>query len=351
VDPSRLAAAPKVLLHDHLDGGLRPATVLDLADAAGHALPTSDVDELAAWFFQGGRGADLPRYLETFDHTVACMQTSAAIERVARECAEDLAADGVVYAEVRYAPELSTAGGLSVREVLEAVAAGFAAAPEGIELRTLVCALRHQDRASEVFPVAAASDDLGVVGIDLAGPEAGFPASRHAAAIAAARDAGLRVTLHAGEAAGLASIVDALDQGAERLGHGVRLVEDLGPDGEPGPVARRVIDEGITLEVCPTSNVHTGVTPDVASSAFDRLRRAGVRVSLSTDNRLMSGVTASSELAAIATAFGYGSDDLESITLTGVDAAFVDAAVRGRLSALVREGYAAWRAGEDADGT
>jgi adenosine deaminase len=348
VDPHRLAAAPKVLLHDHLDGGLRPATVLELADEAGHTLPATDVDGLAAWFFQGGRGADLPRYLETFDPTVAVMQTPAAIERVARECAEDLAADGVVYAEIRYAPELSTAGGLSVREVLEAIAAGFAAAPEGIELRMLVCALRHLDRAGEVFPVAAASADLGVVGIDLAGPEAGFPAGRHAAAIAAARDAGLRVTLHAGEAAGLASIVDALDQGAERLGHGVRLVEDLEPDGAPGPVARRVIDARITLEVCPTSNVHTGVTPDVASSAFDRLRRAGVRVSLSTDNRLMSGVTASSELAAVASAFGYGLDELESITRTGVDAAFVDGDTRSRLTARVQEGYAAWRAGQGA---
>jgi adenosine deaminase len=344
MDHDLLRRAPKVLLHDHLDGGLRPATVVELAAEAGHRLPTRDPQELAHWFFQGGRGVDLPRYLEAFAQTVAVLQTRDAIERVARECAEDLDADGVVYAEVRYAPELSTAGGLSIGEVLEAIAAGFAAGPPTIELRLLVCAMRQADRAEEVFEAAAQARHLGVVGIDLAGPEDGFPAARHATAIARARDAGLHVTLHAGEAVGPASVADALDQGAERLGHGVRVVEDLDPDGAPGPIARQVLDRGVCLEVCPTSNVHTGVSADVASHPFDRLRRAGFRVTVSTDNRLMSGVTASSELAAVSEAFGYGLDDAEELTLAAAEAAFLDdPGARGTLVERIRRGYAALR--------
>jgi adenosine deaminase len=344
VDPAALQRAPKVLLHDHLDGGLRPATVLELAADVGHRPPVTDVDGLAAWFHQGGRGVDLPRYLEAFAQTVAVLQTREALERVARECAEDLDADGVVYAEVRYAPELSTAGGLAVGDVLEAIAAGFAAGPATIDVRLLVCAMRQADRSDEVFEVAAGSPHLGVVGIDLAGPERGFPAARHASAIAGAREAGLHVTLHAGEADGPTSVADALDQGAERLGHGVRVVEDLGADGTPGPVARRVLDGGVCLEVCPTSNVHTGVSADVASHPFDRLRRAGFRVTVSTDNRLMSGVTATSELVAVTEAFGYGLADLEQLTLAAAAAAFLDdPAERRALEERIVRGYAALR--------
>jgi adenosine deaminase len=344
LDPQLVVRAPKVLLHDHLDGGLRPATVIELAAEVGHELPTTDEAELTRWFFQGGRDVDLPRYLEAFAQTVAVLQTREAIERVARECAEDLDADGVVHAEVRYAPELSTAGGLEVGEVLEAMAAGFAAGPPTITVRTLVCAMRQASRSEEVFEVATQARHLGVVGVDLAGPEEGFPAARHAAAIERAREAGLHVTLHAGEAAGPASVADALDQGAERLGHGVRIVEDLAPDGTPGPVARRVLAGDVALEVCPTSNVHTGVSADVASHPIDRLRRAGFRVTVSTDNRLMSAVTASSELVALGAAFGYDLDDLEALTVTAAEAAFIDdPAARADLVDRIGQGYAALR--------
>jgi adenosine deaminase len=344
LDLDLLHRAPKVLLHDHLDGGLRPATVIELAAEVGHALPTTDEAELARWFFQGGRGVDLPRYLEAFAQTVAVLQTREAIERVARECAEDLDADGVVHAEIRYAPELSTAGGLEVGEVLEAIAAGFAAGPSTITLRTLVCAMRQADRSEEVFEAAAQARHLGVVGIDLAGPEAGFPAARHATAIERAREAGLHVTLHAGEAAGPASVADALDQGAERLGHGVRIVEDLADDDTPGPVARRVLAADVALEVCPTSNVHTGVSADVASHPVDRLRRTGFHVTISTDNRLMSGVTATSEFAELGAVFGYDLEDAEALTLAAADAAFLDdpADVADLRDRVVR-GYAALR--------
>ena len=348
LDRDLLLRAPKVVLHDHLDGGLRPQTVLDLAAQVGHEPPTTDPDGLAAWFDQRGKGADLGRYLQTFEHTVAVMQTPEALERVARECVEDLDADGVVYAEVRFAPELATAGGLTIPEVLEAIARGFAAGPPTITVRQIVCGMRQDDRVAEAFAAAADARHLGVVGIDLAGPEEGFPASQHAAAIATAREAGLHVTLHAGEAAGVASIADALDQGAERLGHGVRIVDDLSP-GEHGtdlvgPVARRVLAGDVALEVCPTSNVHTGVVADVADHPIARLRKAGFRVTLNTDNRLMSGVTATSEFVTMAEAFGMGPAEFEGMTLAAMESAFLeDEQARGALVEQIQRGYAALR--------
>jgi adenosine deaminase len=343
-DAHQLRRVPKVLLHDHLDGGLRPATLIELAADIGHTLPSTDPDALADWFDQSGRGADLVRYLETFGHTVAVMQTPAAIERIARECAEDLDADGVVYAEVRYAPELSTAGGLTIPEVLEALAAGFAAGPPTITVRTLVCAMRQANRWEEAFEAAADARHLGVVGIDLAGPEEGFPASRHPHAIAQAREAGLHVTLHAGEADGPTSIADALDQGAERLGHGVRVIEDVDADGALGPVASRVVADRVTLEVAPTSNVHTGVTADLTDHSIDRLRRLGFPVTVNTDNRLMSRITATGELARLVEVFGWDLDDVESVMLAAVRAAFIDDEVeREQLHDQITRGYAALR--------
>lgn len=339
-----LRRAPKVLLHDHLDGGLRPETVLELAAGIGHALPAADPDGLRAWFFQGGRGADLGLYLQAFGHTVAVLQTVPAIERVARECVEDLDADGVVHAEVRYAPELSTAGGLALDAVFDALASGLAAGPATIEVRLLACVMRQDDRGQEVVEAALRARDRGVpvVGVDLAGPESGFPAARHASALRLAHDGGLHLTLHAGEAEGPASIADALDHGAERLGHGVRIVEDLAADGSAGPVATRVLDAGIPLEVCPTSNVHTGVVDHLADHPVERLRRAGFRVTVSTDNRLMSGVALSTELAATAASHGWSLDDVRAVTGTAVEAAFLDdEAARAALRGRVERGFAA----------
>lgn len=338
-EPTWTAAAPKVLLHDHLDGGLRPITVLELAADIGHPLPAQEPDALARWFFQGNGVVDLPGYLEAFDQTVAVMQTPEALRRVARECAEDLAADGVVYAEVRFAPELSTAGGLSCGEVLEAIAAGFADGPDGIEIRQLVCALRHLDRAEEAFEAAVEARHLGVVGIDLAGPEAGFPPANHARAIARAREAGLHVTLHAGEADGPGSIAAALDQGAERIGHGVRIVDDLAADGTAGPVARRLLDGAIPLELCPSSNVHTGAVATLDEHPIMALDRAGFTVTLNTDNRLMSGVSASSEAALVARRFGATRADLERWTLAAIDHAFADETTRAAVRARIVDGY------------
>ncbi len=346
LDADLLRRAPKVLLHDHLDGGLRPATILELAAEVGHPLPAGDPDALAAWFHQGGRDADLERYLEAFANTVAVMQTGEAITRVARECAEDLDADGVVYAEVRYAPELSTAGGLSLDQVFDALGAGVAAAPPTIEMRLLACVMRQEDRGAEVVAAALRARERGipVVGIDLAGPEDGFPASRHEQVLASARAGGLHVTLHAGEAAGVDSIADALAHGAERLGHGVRIVDDLAPDGAPGPVAREILAGGITLEVCPTSNVHTGVVGALADHPVQRLRDAGFAVTISTDNRLMSGVSATEELRATADAFGWDLDDVREVTEAAAHAAFLDDEVaRADLLQVIGRGFAALR--------
>lgn len=343
MDPQLARRAPKVSLHDHLDGGLRVATVRELAAGIGHPLPADDDEGLRAWFFQGGRGADLPRYLEAFDQTVAVLQRADAIRRVAREFAEDLADDGIVHGEVRYAPELSIADGLTYDEVLEAILAGFAEGPADVEVRLIVCALRHLDNAPEAFAAAARFADRGVVAVDLAGPEDGFPATAHVAAIDVAREAGLGVTLHAGEAFGPASVADALDAGAQRLGHGVRIVEDLAPDGTPGAVAARVLTAGIPLEVCPTSNVHTGVAADVASHPIARLRDAGFRITLNTDNRLMSDVTLTSEAVAVHEAFGWGLAELEELTGTAVETAFVTDAERAALRDRVTRGYAALR--------
>ena len=341
--PDLLRRAPKVLLHDHLDGGLRPATVLELAAEVGHALPADDAAGIAAWFDQGGRGADLERYLSAFGHTVALLQTEAALTRVLRECAEDLDADGVVHAEVRYAPELSTAGGLDLDAVFDALAEGILAAPATIDVRLLACVMRQEDRGDEVVAAALRARDRGVpvVGVDLAGPEHGFPASRHSDPLRTAHEGGLHLTLHAGEADGPASVADALDQGAERLGHGVRIVEDLDVDGTPGVVAQRVLAAGTPLEVCPTSNVHTGVVHHLGDHPVQRLRDAGFAVTVSTDNRLMSNVTASGELAAVSAAFGWSLDDVAQVTGAAVEAAFLSDQERAVLHERVERGFAA----------
>jgi len=239
-----VARAPKVLLHDHLDGGLRPETVLELADEIGYCdLPAGDAEGLGRWFREAADSGSLVRYLETFAHTVAVMQRPEAIHRVARECALDLAADGVVYAEVRFAPELSTAQGLPIEDVVEAMVDGFAlggreATEAGTPIRVgaLLCAMRQADRWDEVAGLVVRYRDAGVVGFDLAGPEIGFPPDRIPSAIGMLVGAGAHRTIHAGEAAGIESIRAALDGAhAERLGHGVRIADEVGTTARSAP--------------------------------------------------------------------------------------------------------------------
>ena len=345
-----LRRAPKVLLHDHLDGGLRPQTVLDLAEAHGYtALPAKDADDLEHWFRQAADSGSLVEYLETFAHTVGVMQNPDAIHRVAREGALDLAADGVVYAEVRFAPELATANGLAIEAVVEAMVAGFAdgsaEAAGHIRVGALLCAMRQNDRWEEVAALVVRYRDSGVVGFDLAGPEIGFPPDRVPAAIALLDRERAHRTIHAGEAAGIGSIRAALDGAhAERLGHGVRIADEVADDGTLGPVAQRVLDEQVPLEIAPSSNVQTGAYPSLAKHPVDRLHRLGVAVTVNTDNRLMSGVSVSSELTDVASTFGWSWDDVQTVTERALAAAFVGDAEKARLLAdVVRPGYALLR--------
>lgn len=355
LDAASIARAPKVLLHDHLDGGLRPETVLELAEEAGYReLPADEPAALGRWFRESADSGSLVRYLETFAHTVAVMQRPEAVQRVARECALDLAADGVVYAEVRMAPELLTAGGMSLDDVVEAMLDGYAqgskeaaAAGHPIVVGTLLCAMRQADRWVEVAEQVVRHRDAGVVGFDLAGPEDGFPPDRVPAAIELLDRAEAHRTIHAGEAAGIASIRAALDgAGAERLGHGVRIADEVPVDGPLGELAERVRDEQVVLEVAPSSNVQTGAYPSLADHPVDRLHRAGFAVTLNTDNRLMSGVSVTSEVTDVVRTFGWTWDDVQTVTERALRAGFADDAVRARIATeVVRPAYDALRAG------
>jgi adenosine deaminase len=331
-----ISQAPKALLHDHLDGGLRPATVLDIAGQIGYEdLPETDVDELARWFHTRSYSGSLERYLEPFAHTVAVMQTPEALHRVAYECVEDLAADNVVYAEVRFAPELHINRGLSFDEVVDTVLAGFAdgekaaaAAGRAITVRCLVTAMRHAALSREIAELAIRFRDKGVVGFDIAGAEAGYPPSRHLDAFEYMRDHNARFTIHAGEAFGLPSIHEAIAFcGADRLGHGVRIVDDIhvNDDGTVrlGRLAAILRDKRIPLELCPSSNVHSGVVDSIAEHPFDLLARARFRVTINTDNRLMSDTSMTREMHRLVEAFGYGWSDLERFTINAVKSAFI----------------------------
>lgn len=328
--------APKALLHDHLDGGLRPSTVLELAEQYGYGeLPAGDVDSLATFFRTAAHSGSLVRYLEPFAHTVGVMQTADALHRVARECVEDLAADNVVYAEVRFAPELHIDGGLSLDAVVDAVLAGFAdgeksAAADGraITVRCLVTAMRHAARSREIAELAIRFRDRGVVGFDIAGAEAGYPPSRHLDAFEYMRSNNARFTIHAGEAFGLPSIHEAIAFcGADRLGHGVRIVDDIELDAEGGPKLGRLAallrDKRIPFEMCPSSNVQTGAVASIAEHPFDLLARLRFRVTVNTDNRLMSDTTMSMEMLRLVEAFDYGWSDLERFTINAMKSAFI----------------------------
>jgi adenosine deaminase len=371
--PTIVARAPKALLHDHLDGGLRPLTVVELAESSGYAgLPTTDADELAHWFRDAADSGSLVRYLETFSHTVAVMQTKDQLTRVARECALDLAADGVVYAESRFAPELHIEGGLSLPEVVEAVLAGFregeeeaAAAGTPIRVRTLLTAMRHAARSREIAELAVAYRGLGVGGFDIAGAEAGFPPTRHLDAFEYLRRENAHFTIHAGEAFGLPSIWEAIQWcGADRLGHGVRVVDDIRVGGAPyahdvataagadpddvelGLLAAYVRDRRIPLEMCPSSNVQTAAAESVALHPISLLKRLRFRVTVNTDNRLMSGTSMSREMALLVSEAGWSLEDLRWATINAMKSSFLPFDQRlAIIEDVVKPGYDALLAG------
>src|SRR3954467_11982312 len=330
--PSELVErAPKVLLHDHLDGGLRPSTILEIAQDVGHELPTSDPASLGSWFTAASDSGSLERYLSTFDHTVAVMQRPQDLRRVARECVEDLAADNVVYAEVRYAPEQHLAGNLSLQEVVDAVGEGLregeaAAAGTGrpIVVRQLLTAMRHQARSREIAELVVANRDHGVVGFDIAGAEAGYPPTRHLDAFEYLQRENEHFTIHAGEAFGLPSIWQAIQWcGADRLGHGVRIIDDVHEGRKLGRLAAYVRDKRIPLELCPSSNVQTGAADSIGEHPIGLLRDLRFRVTVNTDNRLMSGTSMSREMALLTEAFGWGWAELQWLTINAMKSAFI----------------------------
>ncbi len=357
-----IRAVPKVLLHDHLDGGLRPQTVLELAREIGYQdLPGDDIEELTRRLTEGAHRGRLEAYLDAFRHTVAVMQTPDALARVAAECAEDLAADGVVYAEVRFAPEQHTEHGLGLDEVVEAVIEGFrlgaakaARAGRGITVYALLTAMRTAARSLEIAELAVRHRDRGVVGFDIAGAEAGWPPSRHLDAFQYIKGADFHITIHAGEAFGLPSIWEAVQWcGTERLGHGVRIVDDIevGPEGNVhlGRLAAYIRDRRIPLEMCPTSNVQTGAAPSIALHPLRILRQLQFRVTVNTDNRLMSQVTLSSEFHKLVEEYGYGWSDVEWLTVNAMKSAFAGFDERLHLiNTVIKPGFATARAMSDA---
>lgn len=356
ISPAVIKAVPKVVLHDHLDGGLRVKTILELAQLHNYTvLPYDNEEQLSNWFHTAVQGS-LEIYLETFAHTVGVMQTPDALQRVASECAQDLAEDGVVYAEIRFAPELHTAKGLSYREVIDNVLIGFAhgeaeakAAGKKIRVVALLTAMRMADVSLEIAKLVVEYRDRGVVGFDIAGKEAGYPPTEHIEAFQYLQRNNAHFTIHAGEAFGLKSIWEAIQFcGTERLGHGVRIIDDVttNPDGTVtlGDLAAYVRDRRIPLELCPKSNVDTGAAASIAEHPIGLLRKLNFRVTLNTDNRLMSDTSMSSEMTSLVEAFDYSLRDLEWLTVNGMKSSFLPFDQRLEIiNHIIKPGYARLR--------
>ena len=364
-----LLRVPKALLHDHLDGGLRPQTIIELAEAVGYqGLPVQEADALGAWFRGSADSGSLERYLETFAQTLAVMQSVEGLHRVASECVQDLAADGVVYAEVRYAPEQHLEDGLSLEEVVEAVNAGFregeriaAKSGQRIRVTALLTAMRQAAKGTEIARLVVRYRDEGVSGFDIAGAEAGFPPTRHLDAFEYLRRENAHFTIHAGEAFGLPSIWQAIQWcGADRLGHGVRIVDDVRVAARPyaadvayaveadpsevvlGGLASYVRDRRIPLEMCPSSNVQTGAAESIALHPISLLKRLKFRVTVNTDNRLMSGTSMTREMSLLVNDAGWTLEDLRWATINAMKSAFIPFDERlAIIDDVVKPGFAA----------
>ena len=350
----QIRRSPKIALHDHLDGGVRPQTILDMAPAAGLKLPADTPDGLRQWFFNTANSGSLATYLTTFDVTIGVMQTYDNIRRIAKEFVLDQASDGVVYAEARWAPVQHTRGGMSledgVRAVRDGLADGMAEARgrgQVIIAQQLLTELRGWEPTTDLAELAIAYRDDSVAGMDCAGPELGFSSAVFRESFQMALKANMFLTIHAGEADGLDSIQEALHVcGAHRIGHGVRLVDDIdasGPVPRLGRVASYVASLRIPLEVSPTSNLQTGVAPDLAHHPFDILYRSGIRVTVNCDNRLMSNTTLTREFASLAQTFGYSMADVRRLTLNAAKSAFLSwEDKRTLVHDLVLPGYVDW---------
>ena len=359
VDGVDVRKLPQISLHDHLDGSLRPATIIELAEAEGIELPVLDAEGLGQWFADQSNSGSLVEYLTTFDLTCAVMQTREGLTRVARESVIDLANDGVIYGELRWAPEQHLTKGLTLDQVVEYVQEGIeqgiedaAAQGQDIRIGQLITAMRHADRSLEIAQLAVRHRGNGVVGFDIAGAELGFPASKHQAAFDYLASRYFPVTIHAGEADGIASIESAIYDGrALRLGHGVRLAEDVSIDGSDanatfvslGVLSQWVKDRGITLELAPSSNLQTGAIAawgdDIMDHPFDLLYQLGMTVTVNSDNRLQSGTSLSRELWLVADAFAYGLADLETFQQNAAASAFLPLEDREALADAITDGF------------
>jgi len=349
LDQQLLRSLPKVLLHEHLDGVLRPQTVVELARYEGYSkLPTNDPQALAEWFHRGANQGSLAKYLEGFAHTIAVMQTEEALERIAYEQAEDLSQDGVIYFETRFAPVFHRQRGLTHQQVVSAVLKGLERGRKdfGISSGLIICAMRNMDVSLEMAELAVDFRERGVVGFDLAGEEGGYPPKKHVDAFHYIQRENFNITIHAGEGYGKESIWQAIQYcGAHRIGHGTRLIDDIAVvDGRAvklGDLAQYVLDKRIPLEICLISNVHTGATPSLAAHPFKILYQEKFRVTLNTDNRLMSSTTMTREFEAAADTFGLSMDDFEKLTINAMKSAFLPYKKRcDFIYSVIKPGYA-----------
>jgi adenosine deaminase len=347
LDAEALQAFPKVSLHDHLDGGLRPQTIIELAADIGHVLPADTADDLGRWFAESANSGSLMHYLKTFDQTIAVLQTAPSLRRAAAEFVADLAADGVIYGEARWAPEQHLRAGLTAPEAVEAVRDGLAegmaacwAREQQIEVRQLVTAMRQAEPTCDIAELALNYRHDGVAGFDIAGPENGYPPSRFLESFQLLRRESAYYTIHAGEAGGCEYIWEAVQVcGANRIGHGVAIIEDIHQD-EAGGVAlgdfaAYVLNEQIPLEMCPSSNVQTGTAASIAEHPIQQLDRLGFRITVNPDNRLMSATTLTRELALLAEAFDYSLDDVRRLGINAAKSVFAPYGVRRALVARI----------------
>ena len=349
LDRRVLQSLPKVLLHEHLDGVLRPTTVVGLAKNANYTgLPTEDPAALARWFHEGANQASLPKYLEGFRHTIAVMQTEESLERVAYEQAEDLSHDGVIYFETRFAPIFHTKKGLTHQQVVSAVLKGLERGRKdfGVSSGLIICAMRNLDVSQEMAELAVDFRERGVVGFDLAGEEGGYPPKKHVEAFHYIQRQNFNITIHAGEGFGKESIWQAIQYcGAHRIGHGTRLIDDIAvADGKAvklGDLAQYVLDKRIPLEICLLSNVHTGAARSLEEHPFKILYQEKFRVTLNTDNRLMSDTSMSKEFEAAQETFGLRLADFERLTINAMKSAFLPYGQRcDFIYSMIKPGYA-----------
>jgi adenosine deaminase len=338
LDLEALQAFPKVSLHDHLDGGIRPQTIIELAADIGYPLPADNADDLGQWFAESANSGSLERYLEIFDHTIAVMQTAPNLRRVAKEFVEDLAADGVIYGETRWAPEQHLRDGLTEADAIEAVRDGLAEGMAAcrnrgheIDLRQLLTAMRQAEPTRAIAELTLRYRRDGVAGFDIAGPEKGYPPSRFLESFQLLRRQSAYYTIHAGEADGCESIWDAVQVcAANRIGHGVAIIEDI-QQGALGDFAAYVRNERIPLEMCPSSNMQTGTVSSIAEHPIHSLDRLGFRVTVNPDNRLMSATSMTREFALLSEAFDYTFADVSRLSSNAAKSAFAPYEVRRAL--------------------